>query len=115
MAPGKRRTMLVRELARTREFLLSAEWLAWAMRQPTEIHDRAATLLMAVEVARLALLDAELATIRDELAVNEPVLAAGVEALAIARDGLTRFAGALDIVADLLTIIARIVQSRPLL
>ena len=115
MAPGKRRTMLVRELGRTREYLLSAEWLAWAMEQPVGIRSRAAMLLMSVEASRLALLDAELAAIRDELAAIEPALAVDVEALAAARDRPAPSERPLGIIADLLAHISRLAPTWPLL
>ena len=85
MAPGKRRTMLARELARTRAHILSAEWLGWTAKQPVELRSRAAILLMSLELSGLALLDAELDSLRHKLAANEAALAAAVEALARAR------------------------------
>ncbi|HSE80026.1 MAG TPA: hypothetical protein VLG66_18665 [Alphaproteobacteria bacterium] len=115
MAPGKRRTMLAREFARTRAYLLSAEWLGWAAKQPVELRNRAAILLMSLEVSRLALLDAELDSLRHKLAANEAALAAAVEALVLARDDAVPSERTLDMIADLMAIIARAVPAHPLL
>jgi hypothetical protein len=107
--------MLARELARTRAYLLSAEWLGWAAKQPVELRNRAAILLMSIEISRLALLDAELGSLRHELAANEVALAAGVEALALARDDAVPSERTLDRIAELLAIVGRAVPAHPLL